>query len=300
MHDLLKEIDKELQQLNQIETRAKDQLALLKQPSCLKKLVAQVSTAASVAPDHMAKASVRVSRTHGTWQLYLVTDITKSNGKYLKRRQWSAARYLVQREYLLNILTETARRKKTLLSFKAKMQKQLPGNDAFARFLHESIHPARLMLIDKVVESNQEYAEHWIQTPVTPLAWKNEDKIFITDRGDRVRSKSEKIIADKLYHLGIPYRYESPLKLPRTDKIVYPDFTILRLKDRKEIYVEHFGMFDDPEYAYRNVGKLNDYAINGIIWGINAIFCMETKKVPLNIKVFEMQIRAMGIVDDEK
>ncbi len=245
-------------------------------------------------------ASIRVSRTHGTWQLYLVTDTNRSNGQYLKRRQWSAARYLVQRDYLLRVLAETARRKKTLLSFKEKLNRQLPGNDALARFLHQSMHPARLMLIEKVVESNSEYTERWKNIPVTSLSWKSEEKMFITDRGDKVRSKSEKIIADKLYHLGIPYRYEAPLKLPCTGKVVYPDFTILRLKDRKEIYIEHFGMFDDPEYSNRNVEKFNDYILNGIIWGINAVFCLETKKHPLNIKVFEKQIRAMGIVDDEE
>ena len=47
-----------------------------------------------------------------------------------------------------------------------------------------------------------------------------------TERGERVRSKSEKIIADKLFLQNIPYHYERPIYL-KGFGMVYPDFCCL-------------------------------------------------------------------------
>ena len=46
------------------------------------------------------------------------------------------------------------------------------------------------------------------------LGFREDDQTeFITNRGERVMSKSEKIIADELDRWGIPYKYEKPLPL---------------------------------------------------------------------------------------
>lgn len=59
------------------------------------------------------------------------------------------------------------------------------------------------------------------------------EPVILTNRGERVRSKSEKIIADCFFRKGIPYKYECPLYLKGLG-IIYPDFTILSKKqDRK-------------------------------------------------------------------
>lgn len=77
-----------------------------------------------------------------------------------------------------------------------------------------------------------------------------------------MRSKSEKIIADKLYSMGIPYRYEYPLVLER-DIVVYPDFTILKIGEQKTLYLEHLGinLFVTYETATKplNTRVLNDF-----------------------------------------
>ena len=59
-----------------------------------------------------------------------------------------------------------------------------------------------------------------------------------TSREERVRSKSEIIIADTLSRESIPYRYECPLHIPDVGNI-YPDFTVLNVAKRKELYWEH-------------------------------------------------------------
>ena len=114
---------------------------------------------------------------------------------------------------------------------------------------------------------------------------------YLTARGERVRSKSEIIIADTLFRLKIPYRYEYPLNLKNTkgEKLtLYPDFTCLNLRTRREFYWEHFGMMDNSEYSENVVQKLHLYEQNGIIPGKNLIITMETSTIPINTKQIEL------------
>lgn len=114
--------------------------------------------------------------------------------------------------------------------------------------------------------------------------------LHITERGERVRSKSEKILADKLFAMGIPYRYEYPLKMKGYGTI-YPDFTILKVSSRTEVYLEHFGMMDDPQYCQKAVLKLQTYARNHIYPGKNLLVTFETLQTPLDMKSVEEMLR---------
>ena len=78
----------------------------------------------------------------------------------------------------------------------------------------------------------------------------------VTDRMEVVASKSELIIANEMIRQGIHYDYEKRLYLP--DGVIRPDFT-LYLPDGTEIYWEHAGMMDDPEYARNFRNKLMRY-----------------------------------------
>ena len=120
---------------------------------------------------------------------------------------------------------------------------------------------------------------------------------IITERGERVRSKSEKIIADKLHALGIPYRYEYPLVLEGNIKI-YPDFAILKMPQREEVYLEHFGLMDNIEYMDSVIYKLNTYERNGIYLGVNLYITHETSKVPLNTRALDGMIKQLFCVED--
>ena len=52
---------------------------------------------------------------------------------------------------------------------------------------------------------------------------------YYTYKGERVRSKSEMIIANELFRNNIPYKYELPIELENWNKkvTIYPDFTVL-------------------------------------------------------------------------
>ena len=106
---------------------------------------------------------------------------------------------------------------------------------------------------------------------------------MLTDRGERVRSKSELIIANLLSKEGIPYKYECPLRL-KGFGTVHPDFTALRRNARREIYWEHLGMMDDPEYTARAVRKISAYILNGFYPGEDLIITAETNASPINIR----------------
>ena len=108
---------------------------------------------------------------------------------------------------------------------------------------------------------------------------------FYTQKNERVRSKSEILIADALKNNNIPYRYECPLKLGKIT--VYPDFTILNRNTREEFYWEHLGMMDDWEYANSTLKKIDTYESFGIYPGKNLILTHESLENPLSTKRIE-------------
>ena len=82
--------------------------------------------------------------------------------------------------------------------------------------------------------------------------------IHRTESGDLVRSKSEVIIADKLFARGVDYAYEQPLTLPN-GSTRYPDFTIADPARGVTFYWEHLGLLDDPAYRTRWERKRVEY-----------------------------------------
>lgn len=101
-------------------------------------------------------------------------------------------------------------------------------------------------------------------------------KIHGTINGLKVRSKSEAIIAGLLEVNSIPFRYEAALYLG--EKVYYPDFTILRPRDNKILYWEHFGMADDEEYSFSMNKKMTIYRKHGIVPWNQLITTYEVEK----------------------
>lgn len=103
-----------------------------------------------------------------------------------------------------------------------------------------------------------------------PNRYHEENKRYRTQRGERVRSKGERAIANRLYKKGIPYVYEPCLQL-EDSQIVYPDFIILHRKENRLLIWEHLGMMDKPEYRMNWWRKLEQYIRNKNIEGDNLI-----------------------------
>ena len=83
-------------------------------------------------------------------------------------------------------------------------------------------------------------------------------------------------------------------------RIWRPDFTILDVRNRREVYLEHFGMLDDQDdrdnYARNAFWKMKVYEENGHYDGGDMIFSFETGRAPLDITYVEMKVRrALGM-----
>lgn len=83
------------------------------------------------------------------------------------------------------------------------------------------------------------------------------NKLYLTAKGDRVRSKSEVIIANLLFQHNLHYEYEKKLYYDG-GKWIEPDFTIT-LDDGRELYWEHLGMLGIESYDKRWLEKQDIY-----------------------------------------
>lgn len=171
-------------------------------------------------------------------------DTTKknNNGRYLKKCEIDLAKGIAQRDYDKVIIEKACERIKVIDEFLKKY------NNTNLQEVYSNMNPYRRELIEEIIIPDEEYVKRWRAVEYKGKSFTEDTPEIITERGERVRSKSEKIIADKLYMLGVPYRYEYPLTLEGGIRM-YPDFTILRMPEREEVYLEHFGMMDDIDYV---------------------------------------------------
>ena len=112
-----------------------------------------------------------------------------------------------------------------------------------------------------------------IEIILNPKTFKFNDKgrIFLTENGERVRSKSELIIANQLKDNEINYHYEETLTIGNIN--LHPDFTLII--NNKIYYWEHLGMLDNERYRARWERKKQTYASIGVTEGNNLIITTE-------------------------
>ena len=128
------------------------------------------------------------------------------------------------------------------------------------------------------------FAEKW-QNEKYDNRWRgNTDYTIETPRGEKVRSKSEWIIACMLADAGVPYRYEECVGLHELLGIAfYPDFTVLNKRTREVFYWEHFGKMDDPKYINESyMPKMLEYYNFGFLPGKKLLMTFESKRFPLD------------------
>ena len=106
--------------------------------------------------------------------------------------------------------------------------------------MYLNLHEERKKLVEPVELPWEQQLEQWNAKEYKQKEFQEGTAVILTEKGERVRSKSEKILADYFYRNGIPYKYEKPLYLKGLG-IVHPDFTFLSGKTKQEIYWEHDG-----------------------------------------------------------
>lgn len=111
--------------------------------------------------------------------------------------------------------------------------------------------------------------------PYMKAAFNPQYHIHATINGELTRSKSEVIIANALWHFGIPYNYEELFPYKNSDgHAIYPDFTI-HCPDGTVIIWEHWGMLNKEDYCLRNASKLHTFNKHNYIIGKNLIITQD-------------------------
>ena len=191
---------------------------------------------------------------------------------------------IAQKDYCKQIVAEICEYERTLLQLfdiyeKDKLEK-----------ICEELHPSRKALVQPLFCSKADVIQEFEDANYIGKKFdENNTTEYYTIKGERVRSKSEKIIADELYRYGIPYKYEIPLELESWNRkiLIYPDFTVLNRRTGRRWYLEHLGLMDNEAYYDNAMFKLDTYERNDILLGRDLLILHETSTAPLNTKVLE-------------
>ena len=226
-------------------------------------------------------------------------ELTKlPEGKiYAKRRGENCCQFFWKKdsetEYTEKVLKTICEQRKLIEKFVKKY------NEKSVLDVVNKISEPKLEKIKMYVKDDMAYICDWYkkQEEIIAKASKyvysikaGEDIEILTEKGESVKSKSEKIIADKLNMMNIPYRYEVPLYL-KGYGYVKPDFKVLNVSTRKEYYWEHYGMMDNKDYIIKALKKKNSYISNNFIVGDNLIETYESQSCPLDTRNVEKIIK---------
>lgn len=145
--------------------------------------------------------------------------------------------------------------------------------------VYNNLSLERQKLVTPIRPTWEQLVKLWEKQEYNTNTYESNTPIY-TKKNEIVKSKSERLIADILYDMDIPYRYEPAVKL-KNNRTVYPDFVILT-RNRTQILLEHFGMMDKSDYASDAIEKIIRYEQMGFIQGKNIVFTFETSTNPLN------------------
>ena len=226
------------------------------------------------------KGILRISSNFGNAQFYRKASPKDKKWQFLKEKDREIAVALAQRDYDQKVLKLA---KKELSTLQKLIGRYSLGT---AEDVYGKLNPARRALVTPILMPDDEFVKNWLAQSYEGLGFEEGAPEFYAESGLRVRSKSEIGIANKYDELRIPVLFERPLKLKGWG-IVYPDFTPLNVRLRKEFIHEHMGKMDDPDYAEENVAKINAYEKNGYYPGKNLILTFETKANPFDPRKIE-------------
>lgn len=213
----------------------------------------------------------------------------KKDGKrnYIRESDRKLVKELCQKDYDQKILRSARKELKQLEKLYAFYSD--PEQETAFEDIYEQMDERRKSFITPVLLSDEEYIRRWNAVEYERKGFREDAPELFTEKGERVRSKTELLIANALNKYGIPYRYEYPLML-RGYGLIHPDFTVLNVRKRKEIYFEHMGMMDDEEYREEAFRRITAYEKNGLFPGDKLVLTHETLKNPVNSRILEMII----------
>ena len=224
--------------------------------------------------------SLRISVNKKWVQFYQGMPGDKTKGTYIPKENQKLICRLAQKSYDEKIIRLVSKR----LDQIKKITRDYEDDEVEMVYWKEHIEKQKRIRPVETIWKRQ--IEEWEKQEYKGKEFREDTPLIRSERGERVRSKSEKILADFFYRNQIPYKYECPLHL-KNFGTVYPDFTFLSAKTGQEIYWEHDGRMDDPVYAQNAIRKIYAYEENGIYPGERLILTYETEKTVLNMQIVE-------------
>lgn len=260
------------------------QVSLIKKIDELTGYIDTAQNCMQVAPE----GSLYVMTNRGNLQYYHRKEATDPHGIYIKKSETKFIKQLAQKEYAKKIYAKAMIERDKLKKYLANYNPDVLTN------IYHTITTPKQQFVTPYILSDEEYIAQWKakklrekeQYGKDDLLEVPEEQAIITEQGERVRSKSEKILADKFNMLNIPYVYECPLYV-KGYGYIRPDFIVLNVRTREEYFWEHLGLMDDKEYSKKAVLKIESYERNQIYPGKKLLLTYEMDKHPLNMKIVE-------------
>lgn len=253
---------------------------LKNQLSQLEELIAKTESSLKVNRT-LDERKVRVCKQKTGYQYYLQEQDGRRT--YVKVQDIETVKRILQREYDLEV-------KEILTSLKKSIDRFLRVYDPdLIEKAYDRLSDGKKVLVTPVIKADDEYIQAWENANQGGKNPFPEQGQYLTERGEYVRSKSEKILADLFYKYAVPYSYEPQLDLSGRVSL-YPDFAVLNVKKRKTIYWEHFGLTDNEDYARKAFQKLAVYEKNGMEVGNNLLYSVESETTPLDVRQIERKI----------
>ena len=224
---------------------------------------------------------IQLHTSKGYPRYYYYAD-NSATGKYVSANDILLISSICQRDYNLKILNALYNQLKRI---EHKQQVNLPYE---LDQIYHSFKKGKQSMISPIISPIEDYIREWYSlTPACQNTFPTKT-IYLTNKGEQVRSKSEKIIADKLQMMDIPYIYEPKIVINGISK--YPDFFVLNVKTRESFIWEHFGLSDNPNYASQNLIKMALYEKNKLYMGRDVIPSFETQEQPLCAELIDDKI----------
>lgn len=199
----------------------------------------------------------------------------KLKKEYIKKENTELIKNLAQKHYNKKLYRYSFELLKLIKQLKIKLKKYKIDS------IYANMIPERKKHIDPIIVLREDLIKKWKAEEYQSKGFGDNLNLIYTNKNERVRSKTEKILADLFYSKNIEYKYEKPLQLSR-NLVFYPDFTFLSPHTNKEIYWEHFGMMDDENYVNNVIRKIRIYEKYNINLGENLLITFETAKTNLD------------------
>lgn len=231
------------------------------------------------------EGKIRIIKNKNKMQYYLRKDAKDKSGVYLSKKEEKKIKIYLQKKYDMEVLKSVDEEIKNLKRFIEKGPKNIQIQNVYsecAKEIKEHILPIDI--------TDKDFIEEWLAKPYEKKEISDDMPMYITEKGERVRSKSELNIANILYNMNIPYKYECPLVL-LSGYVIHPDFTILDIRRRCEVYWEHRGMMDDEGYLKHTMQRIKDYIREGIMVGDRLIITEESSFMPLGTDEIKKIVR---------